>query len=62
MTYYCGIDLHSSNSVVVIIDEADKIVFKKRLRNELGLIVAALAPYQEALSGVRESIIYLQYY
>ncbi len=52
MTYYCGIDLHSSNSVVVIIDEADKIVFKKRLRNELGLIVAALAPYQEALSGV----------
>ncbi len=26
MTYYCGIDLHSTNSVVVIIDEADKIV------------------------------------
>ena len=55
MTYYCGIDLHSSNSVVVIIDEADKIVFKKRLRNELGLIVAALALARARNSRARSS-------
>ena len=48
MRYYCGIDLHSTNSVVVVIDEADKVAFKRRLRNELGVIVNALAPYREA--------------
>ena len=52
MTYYCGIDLHSTNSVVVVIDGADRVAFKKRLRNELRMIVDALAPYREALSGV----------
>ena len=52
MTYYCGIDLHSTNSVVVVVDEADKVAFKRRLRNELRLIVDALTPYREALSGV----------
>ncbi len=52
MPYYCGIDLHSTNSVVVVIDEADRVAFKKRLRNELRLIVDALAPFREALAGV----------
>ena len=52
MTYYCGIDLHSTNSVVVVIDGTDRVAFKGRLRNELRMIVDALAPYREALSGV----------
>ena len=29
---YCGIDLHSNNSVVSVIDEADHVVAEKRLR------------------------------
>ena len=52
MTYYCGIDLHATNSVVVVIDGTDRVAFKGRLRNELGMVVDALAPYREALSGV----------
>jgi len=52
MRYYCGIDLHSSNSVVVVIDEADRVAFKGRLANELGVIVDALAPFGDGLSGV----------
>jgi len=35
MTLYCGIDLHSNNSVLSIIDEQDKVVFEKRLPNDL---------------------------
>jgi len=31
MTLYCGIDLHSNNSLVSIIDEHDRIVYEKRL-------------------------------
>ncbi len=49
---YCGIDLHSNNSVVVVSDEEDRIVLQKRLPNDLGQIRAALEPYLEELAGV----------
>ena len=35
MPHYCGIDLHSNNHVVVVIDDEDKRVFDKRLSNDL---------------------------
>ena len=49
---YCGIDLHSNNSVVVVSDEEDRIVFHKRLPNDLRQIAGALEPYREELVGV----------
>ena len=49
---YCGIDLHSNNSVVIVSDEEDRIVFSKRLPNDLGQIRAALEPHREDLTGV----------
>ena len=36
MRWYSGIDLHSNNSVMVVIDDADRIVYRRRLPNELG--------------------------
>ena len=48
---FSGIDLHA-NSVVVITDEADRIVFQRRLPNDLQQIVLALAAYREELVGV----------
>jgi transposase len=30
---FSGIDLHSNNSVVVVSDEEDRIVYRKRLPN-----------------------------
>ncbi len=38
MAHYCGIDLHSSNHVVVVIDEEDKRVLEKRLINGVRVI------------------------
>ncbi len=52
MKKYSGIDLHSNNSVVVISDEEDRIVFQKRLANKLSEILAALAPHREEIVGV----------
>jgi transposase len=52
MKYYCGIDLHSNNSYVVIIDEKDQVVFKKKMANDLSEIVTQLAPYQTRIEGV----------
>ena len=52
MTHYCGIDLHSNNHVVVVIDGSDKRVFEKRLSNDLSLTLKALLPYRETLGGI----------
>ncbi len=45
MKLYCGIDLHSNNSVVVILDEEDKVVYQKKLKNNLKLILQQLSVY-----------------
>jgi hypothetical protein len=52
MKLYAGIDLHANNSVVVVIDEADRILYQKRLRNELTELIQELPPYQEMLQGI----------
>ena len=52
MKKFSGIDLHSNNSVVVVSDEEDRIVYQERLPNDLKVILKALAPYREELVGV----------
>jgi len=52
MNKFSGIDLHSNNSVVVVSDEADRIVYQRRLPNDPVQIQAALAPHREDLVGV----------
>jgi transposase len=52
MRLYCGIDLHSTNAYLVIIDEEDRIILRRRLANDLGLILSALGPYSNRLVGV----------
>ena len=52
MKLYGAIDLHSTNSVLVVIDEEDKIVYQKRLPNELAVILQELSVYQSRLEGI----------
>lgn len=52
MSLYCAIDLHSTNNVVVVIDENDKVLFQKRLPNDLTRILSALEPFRSELQGV----------
>jgi transposase len=49
---YSGIDLHSNNSVVAIIDDADRVVAQKRLPNDIKKIVGFLARWQDEMAGV----------
>ncbi|SEP17348.1 IS110 family transposase [Nitrosovibrio sp. Nv6] len=49
---FCGIDLHSNNSVVVITDEMDKVLASRRCPNDLSRIVAVLEPHKAELAGV----------
>jgi len=52
MALYCGIDLHSNNSVISIIDDHDKLISEKRLANNLAAIDQFLSPYQADISGI----------
>jgi transposase len=52
MKLYGGIDLHSDNNVTVLIDEQDKVVYEKRLPNDLPLIAQQLSAYQDMLQGI----------
>ncbi len=52
MTLYCGIDLHSNNSLISLIDETDRLVSEKRLDNTLEAIEHHLQPFQDDISGI----------
>ncbi|MFH1723681.1 MAG: IS110 family transposase, partial [Elusimicrobiota bacterium] len=62
MKLYVGIDLHSNNSVLVILDEHDRIVYERRLRNELPLILTELAPYREKVEAIAVESTYNWYW
>ena len=52
MKLYGGIDLHSNNSVIALLDDEDKVVYQRRLPNNLQLILAELEPHKEAIEGL----------
>jgi len=52
MKLYGGIDLHSNNSVIHLIDENGDAVLKKRITNSLPMILALLEPYADAIEGL----------
>jgi transposase len=52
MALYAGIDLHSNNSVVVVQDEEDRVVGRRRLANDLKTVLAWLEPHRKELAGV----------
>jgi transposase len=62
MMTYAGIDLHATNSVVVVIDDVDRVLYQKRLRNDLALIRTALEPYRATVQGVAVESTYNWYW
>ena len=49
---YSGIDLHSNNSVVVVMDENDRVLVSKRMPNRLPEVIELLKPHQHELAGI----------
>src|SRR5919201_5530791 len=52
MPLYGGIDLHANNSVIVLLNEQDEVIYQKRLPNDLPIILGQLAPYHAELQGL----------
>lgn len=49
---YTGIDLHSNNSQLGILDQDDRRIFHKRLPNEADVILAELEPFRQEMVSV----------
>jgi transposase len=52
MEVYCGIDLHSNNMLVGIKDAEGKVLFRRRLDNDLRQVLNVLEPYRDRLRAV----------
>ena len=52
MKLYCGIDLHSTNHYISIIDEDDKRLIEKRISNDLSKTLSLLETYKLDLQGI----------
>jgi hypothetical protein len=49
---YGGIDLHANNSVVVLLNEQDQVIYQKRLPNHLPTILEPLSRHHREIEGV----------
>jgi transposase len=52
MKLYSGIDLHSSNSYLAIVDETGKRIFKEKAPNDIRAIVHSFEPFRDNLAGI----------
>ena len=52
MELYSGLDLHSKNTCIGTLDTDFKRIFKKRVSNNLDLIVETLEPFRDQLKGL----------
>ena len=49
---YAGIDLHSNNSHIGILDETDTRIYHKRLPNQRDVILAELEPFKQDMVSI----------
>jgi transposase len=52
MQLYAGLDLHSRNTYIGIMDKKFKRIFGKRVSNKLPVILETLAPFHDQLKGI----------
>jgi len=52
MNIYCGVDLHSTNSVIAVVDAAGRPLWRRRTPNDIETILKVLEPIRSRLQGV----------
>lgn len=62
MELYAGMDLHSNNCVVAVLDGSDRTVYAKRLANDLAAIIAVLKSCPGSVVGVAVESTYNWYW
>ena len=49
---YGGIDLHANNTVIVLVNDQEQVVYEKRMPNDFPNILAQLCPFQPRIHGL----------
>ena len=62
MKLYGGIDLHSNNSYIVLIDGGGTVIERSRVANELGQVLQTLEPYREQIDSLAVESTYNWYW
>jgi len=62
MALYCGIDLHSRDCWLAILDERLKVVHESKVGNDLQALLEMLEPYREDLEGIAVESTYNWYW
>ena len=62
MQLYAGMDLHSRNTLVAVMDSGFRRVFQKRVANDLALLLATLEPFRDDLRGIAVESTYNWYW
>ena len=62
MKLYGSVDLHSNNGLFAVKGEDGKTVFRKRLRNDLKLVLSTLEPFREDLEAIAVESTYNWYW
>lgn len=62
MIHRVGVDLHSNNVVVVVIDDSERWVLKRKFKPHLPSILSALEPYKETIKEIGVEATYNWYW
>lgn len=62
MALYAGMDLHGDNVFCTVMDQEYRVVFERRLPNDLNVVLETLSPYRERLKGVAVESTYNWYW
>ncbi len=62
MKLYGGIDLHGNNSVIVLLGDDNRVIYEKRLPNEISLILNELYPHRDQIIGLAVESTYNWYW
>jgi transposase len=62
MPYYLGIDLHSTNCVLGLVDQKGGRVFHRKVPNELAVVMETLRPYKRRLREIAVEATYNWYW
>lgn len=62
MALYGGIDLHGNNSFIALLDDQDRVVFDKRVKNDLETILFYLSRYRGDILGLAVESTYNWYW
>jgi transposase len=57
-----GVDLHSNNAVVVMIDDSERWVLKRKFKPDLSTILSALEPYKDTIKEIGVEATYNWYW